>query len=215
MKNTFLMILLAILISAIFFVPKFNFAIKTNETIKVPEQYTSEEYVDVEMPVNETVSYGIKECKERPYNYSARFEYSYPIINNTIKLLCSLNITNLESKEGNFSFYITFYKQNNITVDYLDQTKEIKPNETANFAWYDNITSLDNLPTCEYKIKEIPKLEKCPYVPAGFYTTKEVAKTTKVLRNITKYREVELPKYETRRMSLAGYLLLIIRQPFS
>jgi len=208
-KRYFLLSFIIIIIVILLFVLKFNFAINTNETIKIEEPYVVEEYVDVEYKINDTSPYGVRECKRTTYNYSASFSYSYPIINNTILLLCNLNITNLEDKAGNFTFYIRIFKEN-FTIDYLDQTKEIKPNETAVFEWYDNVTSLEKLPTCEYKTKEIPKIEKCVYTPAGFYVRKEESKTVKELRNVTKYRQRELPRYEIKRMSFIEYLFYIL-----
>jgi len=148
------------------------------------------EYYQILEPYNETehyiekVPYGnLVNCNPAYMNFTESFTKTRKIIDDKIYFVCELSVTNNNLKAENWTYYVTFTKEDKNSFDDKDITKEILPAQTVIFEWSYLMSQPNGTVNCEYKPKEIPKTTVCR---SSFY--KEVNAT----RIITKYRNVTM-----------------------
>ena len=149
-----------------------NFSV--SQDYAVSEPYTIvEEYQDTE-PI------GPPKCGNTQMNFTTAGPWVSIAANSS--LVCSFNITNLESQEGTWEYQA--YLQGAVGNRYDKKTIDAYSTETFTFSFGPNPGSFQ----CGISVISLPSIERCFFPKETFYQV--VTKT----RNATKYRNVTMAK---------------------
>jgi hypothetical protein len=178
--------------------------VTVNSFVEVKKQlpYTVQEtryYNDI---VNETKPYGARECEKTTYKYEPRFTQTYEPINGTLYNVCRLYAKNIESKPGNFTFFVTVTAEDR-TYDYGDIKKEIQPGAEELFMWT-QIVDMNHPISCAYGVGEIQEFNRCEYPYPNFYVKTQRLVKKNYTVNVTQYREGYAN--ETKKISLLKWI---------
>ncbi len=179
--------------------------VTVNTFVEVKKQvpYITQETRYSDELVNETKPYGARECEKTAYKYEPRFTQTYESINGSLYNVCRLYAKNIESKPGNFTFYVTVTTEDR-TYDYGDIKKEIKPGAEELFMWVQNVATEHPI-SCAFKEGEIQEFLRCEYPYPNFYTTTQRLVKKNYTINVTNSKEETVN--ETKKISLLKWIL--------
>lgn len=176
--------------------------VNTFVVVKKQVPYITQEIRSYDTVVNDTKPYGVRECKETTYNYEPRFTQTYEPINGSLYHVCRLYVKNLESKPGNFTFYVRVTTKER-TYEYGDTTKEIKPGAEELFMWAQSV-DVENPISCAYEVGEVQKFLRCEYPYPNFYVKTQTLVKKNYTVNVTQYKEGYAN--ETKKISLLKWI---------
>jgi hypothetical protein len=164
---------------------------KESVSVKVPriitETYNGTEYIE------KNVAYGTDRCiydTQLPHRFDYYMHIDSGLSNDSRIVICTANVSNLEKKPGNFTFYAEIMRSDGLRFDFMDQTKEIPANSTVSFIWtYQTEKELNAV--CALKPEKIPIIQRCEFKPEGIYEIRKYPVNVIKQRNKTIYEDMQ------------------------